>query len=417
MPPKRKQNARRKPRQSNQKNRRNRRPRQQRATSYLPAVITAGRMLAKVAGFGKYTSPHRFKRNSMLGMGHMPPQVTTSKIKSTMITHSEYLVDVVSSTNANSNLVLGANLFQFPIQPGLPTTFPWASTVAQNFQEYRLAGMVFEYKSTCGSAVSSTNNAMGSVLMSTQYRSSAPPFTTKQEMNNEQYSTDVVPWTNACHYIECAPHQTPIDTLYVRTGPPPANEAIELFDIGTLSLATCGQQANGVVLGELWVTYQIELLKPQLGVSGNSGDSYTIQTAHYTTHSAVSNDPFNGLTKRSGSSFSIQRTTYSLTIPANTFPSGTYMYFMFLWGGTAAAISPPAFSSTNLGSLAIFADNTVGIYANPTTGTSPIVQISGTFGIINGSIDTVITLGSTGTLPGAPCDLDVFFTQINENTN
>lgn len=39
---------------------------------------------------------------------------------------------------------------------------------------------MYEYKSTSGDAISSTNNALGTVVMSAEYNVVSPPFSTKQ---------------------------------------------------------------------------------------------------------------------------------------------------------------------------------------------------------------------------------------------
>jgi hypothetical protein len=39
--------------------------------------------------------------------------------------------------------------------------FPWLSNIAQNFESYKLRGLVFEFKSMSGDALTSTNTALG----------------------------------------------------------------------------------------------------------------------------------------------------------------------------------------------------------------------------------------------------------------
>lgn len=420
MPSKRKNNP-----KSNKTSRRKKRSsvqRQLRAPS-LPvlaaktALNLAGRFLPKIMGLGTYRSSDTFKRNSLLGMGTMPPQVATSRLKSTIITHREYITDVVSSTNANTNLVSGTNLFAFPIQPANPTTFPWLSVIAQNFQEYRLLGMAFEFKSTCGSAVSSTNNAMGSVLMSTQYRAGSPPFINKSQMDNEQYSTDIVPWTNGIHYIECAPHLSPLTTLYTRANPI-LDDSLELFDVGTMYLATTGQQANNVVLGELWVTYQIELIKPKLG-TGSAAAGPSILWGHVAS-TLVDNANGFGVTvsANTGNIGVTSPTGNSISIPANTFVTGdVVIIFYTVNGGSAAIFVPPSLTVSNATAFNLFFGHAAALVVSPSSGaTTTSFSMTQAVLITNGALPITITVGTAGTLPGGSgSKVDVYISQADNN--
>jgi len=347
----------------------------------------------------------------------MPPQMETSRIKSTVITHKEYITDVVSSTASNSSLVLNTNLFAYPIQPANSTTFPWLSTVAQNYQEYRILGMVFEYKSTCGSAISGTNNAMGSVLMSTQYRASDPAFTNKQQMDNEQYAVDVVPWSNTCHFIECSPHQSPLDTLYTRSAPV-TTDSPELYDLGTFYIATCGQQASSVVLGELWCSYQVELLKPQLAI-GSSSDAGSILTWHGLSVSITSGTPCNAVSTTSNSNYVCTTSSNSVTIPPGTFSSGDLIQMQYLLlGGSGVTIVTPSLSITNLNAYNIFNANSSSVFTIP-----PNASASSEFAIFkvgliaNGALPTTFTFGTAGTMPTSGASLDIFIFQMLTTIN
>jgi hypothetical protein len=379
----------------------------------------AAKFLPKVMGLGSYHSKDTYKRNSFLGMGVMPPQIENSKIKSTIITHKEYVMDVISSTNGNNNLALGTNLFAFPIQPADSNSFPWLATVAQNYQEYRPLGIVWEFKSTCGSAVSSTNNAMGSVLMSTQYRASSLPFTNKQQMDNEQYATDIVPWSNGCHFIECAPHQTPLDTLYVRTGDV-GTDSIEMYDLGTFYLATTGQQANGVVLGELWVSYQFELLKPQLS-TGSAADGASILYLHAIFGGVTSGT--NIFQNPTGFTGSLQLGTdpggsaLKPTIAPNQFSTGDVIQVIItVNGGTAVAIAAPTFTVSNTTVDSVLGADTIGIYAQPAPGVTSANYIYIVYlRVTNGALPIIFNHASGGGLPSAGAAIDLIVSQMNNN--
>lgn len=181
--------------------------------------------------------------------------------QSVIVRHREFLGDVVGSTTFTVRKVVKIN-------PGLESSFPWLATIAQNFQEYTVLGLVFHYVPTAGDAVSSTNNALGSVVMSTNYRATAAAPTNKLEQLNEYFSNDARPSEAFCHPIECDPRENPYNVQYIRSGAVPAGEDPKTYDLGTMYLTTSGMQAS-VTVGELWCTYEVELRKPvAVGLTG-----------------------------------------------------------------------------------------------------------------------------------------------------
>jgi len=172
-----------------------------------------------------------------------------------VIRHREYLGDVMASTVFS--------LTSYGLNPGDFTTFPWLSTLAQQFEEYRFRGLVFVYKPTSGFIGGSTPS-LGTVMLATQYDVLDPPFSSKQIMDSYEYADAVLPTESCMHGVECDRSLTPVPTLYIRHGAAPAGSDPRLFDIGTFSIATIGQQASTYSVGELWVTYDVEFLKPRI---------------------------------------------------------------------------------------------------------------------------------------------------------
>lgn len=171
------------------------------------------------------------------------------------IRHKEFLTSIK-----------GSQLFEvqrfFILQPGDTNTFPWASGIAARFQQYRIKGMVFHYVPTSGYAVSGTNPAIGAVMIQTSYRANDSPPASKTEMLNEYWASEASPADSFCHPIECSPKENPFSVHYVRTVPPPESDTPLMYDLGVTYIATQGMPANGNVVGDLWVTYEIELSKP-----------------------------------------------------------------------------------------------------------------------------------------------------------
>jgi hypothetical protein len=183
-----------------------------------------------------------------------------------IVRHREFLTEVKGSTTFDVRA-------SFPINPGMSETFPWLSNIASQFQQYRIRGMVYHYIPTSGS-IATSSPSLGSVMLQTVYRASDVAPSGKVELLNEYWSSEVVPSETFAHPVECNPAENPFNVQYVRATAPPTGESKLLYDLGTTYLAVSGQQANDQVLGDLWVTYEIELKKPVLYSPINVGNTF-----------------------------------------------------------------------------------------------------------------------------------------------
>lgn len=206
-----------------------------------------GDWLGKVTGMGAY----QVSENSLL-TGNVP---TFGNGGGTIVAHREYIGDVTGSTGFVNTA--------YPLNPGLASLFPWLSLSAAQFEEYELLGMLVEFKSTSAVALNSTNTALGTVIMATDYDSYDTTFTTKQQMEAYQFSTSAPPSQSQLHPIECKPKMNVLGTKYLRHGAPPTGADLRFYDVGTFQLATVGMQAAAVI-GELWVTYHVRFTKPKI---------------------------------------------------------------------------------------------------------------------------------------------------------
>lgn len=231
------------------------------------AVGGLAHYIGRIFGSGDYvTSPNPVKYNILVNesqvpqFGSMPNQVH--------VRHREYIGDILTS-----NTIGAFRIQHFPINPGMAVTFPWFSQVCgATFQQYRINGMVFEYRTMSSDSLNSTNTALGSVIMATEYDSTDTVFVNKAEMENTEFGVSCKPSCNMMHAIECDRRQTSVSEQYIRNSAPPPNADIRMYDLGRFSIATVGFQAANVNIGELWVTYDITLFKavlePPLSLAG-----------------------------------------------------------------------------------------------------------------------------------------------------
>ena len=146
----------------------------------------AGDWLGHVSGFGDY----KIEYNTILA-NNSPPLFGGGN--STVITHREFIADIKSTEDFT--------IRKFALNPGDPDTFPWAHSVALNYEQYELLGAIVEFKTLSGTAVGSTNTALGSVIMATNYNALAAAPTTKRAMEAHQFCVSTVPCRNAIHPI------------------------------------------------------------------------------------------------------------------------------------------------------------------------------------------------------------------------
>lgn len=257
----------------------------------------AGAILSKIFGHGEYqvSNTQGIKENSLVVANAANiPEFGTGRV-AVKFKHREFLGDVISSGTVGA-----FKINSYSLNPGLNRTFPWLSqVVGSSFQQHRINGMTFEFRSMSADALNSTNTALGSVVMATDYDSPDTEFTSKQQMENTEYGVSCKPSVNMMHAIECARAQTPVSELYIRAFDNPPNTDLRLYDLGRFSIATVGCQAANVNLGELWVTYDIDAFKAIEQPPGYiiPGADYIITQGTADLKTSLDADPFGNSSK------------------------------------------------------------------------------------------------------------------------
>lgn len=254
----------------------------------------AGDLVGSIFGSGTYT----VGRNSLTSLAAGgPPLFLSNKDGSCVVAHREYIGDVSGS--------FGFTNTAYSINPGVATTFPWLAKIALNFEEYEMLGLIFEFKSTSATAIASTNTALGTVVMATDYNVDSTLFSTKQAMEAYQYSCATSPSASVIHPVECAPSENILKNMFVRTSAVPTGEDARFYDLGLFQLATQGMQATATI-GELWVSYHVKLRKPKLVLSTAFASS-----GHYTANIFTGSSDFGSPTIVTGTSTDVVVSTVS----------------------------------------------------------------------------------------------------------
>jgi hypothetical protein len=359
-----------------------------------------GSIVGDFMGWGDY----KIRRNSIyqkISEGNSPARMHTSKSELT-IAHREYICDIVSSPTGNT-----FSLQSFNINPGLVGTLPWGSSIAAQFEQYEILGMIFEFKTLSADAIANTTNtALGYVVMATDYNAINPLFTNKQSMENAEYTTSCKPSISMYHPIECDPALNPLNKLYVRTGAAPSGSDLRMYDLGIFQIAT-SCPGSSVVLGELWCSYEIRLKKP----ISTAAVGQDVLTDHYQSSGCTAANPLGNAP--SLKTFSSIGGTINGTGTIYTFPAaiteGTFLCNLVI-SGTNAALTAPGITVTNGNLLTVWradANNN----ASDTAGTSTNFIMCFIVNITNGPCS--LTFGTGGAYPGQPNFLDLWVTQTD----
>lgn len=364
-----------------------------------PAGAMAGASLgdwgATILGMGDYEVKH----NSVLE-GNGVPMMHNHK-RSVTITHREYLGDITGSVGFESR--------SYAINPGSSNTFPWLSNIASMFQSYRIKGLVFEFNSTSADALNSVNTALGTVIMSTQYNVAMPLFVNKAEMEQYEYTVSGRPSRNLTHCLECDPHLQVMPQLFTRTGALPAGSDYQFYDWGNFQIATVGMQAAATI-GELWVSYDIEFLKPRIASGGSWPGDFTI----------INNGPYDASSDVLGTIQTSPKGNLGITIAAgpsgwqsiffpNSITAGRFLITIRWLGNTTDTIVHPTVLFSNLTARPLFEFGAISIAEVPETGA--VARASSL--VIQATVDGYNYDGSSilfvdnGTLPASATNVDI----------
>jgi len=220
------------------------------------AGVSAG--LRAIWGSGAY---HVASNTVMSGDANLTFKRTSQGMR---VTNREY----VTMIRSGSTLVSGATEFDNVsqvINPANAALFPWLSGVTTNrFVKYRFHGLVFEYVPTSGASVASTNTALGTIAGAVNPDPNDDAWTSMTELLHAENAISSVPANSVVWPVECASRDQVTNIRFVSNYSPDGEVDPRLVSPGTFQVATQGQQAIDVELGQLWVTYDVELFDPIL---------------------------------------------------------------------------------------------------------------------------------------------------------
>lgn len=215
------------------------------------------RRLNRMFGSGDYVTSETPLTNSLFpGAKDPTTSATFQSDMSNRIRHREFVSQVVGPQAGFAQYAYST----FSVNPGIFSTFPYLSGIAANFEQYRVRGLIFEFVSTSSNYSATTQ--LGAVMMSAQYRSDASGYSTRMAIENSENCVSGSPDKSMLYGVECEGSR--YNSYYVRVGATVTPTVVE--DFCKLTVATIGLQVANQILGELWVTYDVELISNKMPI-------------------------------------------------------------------------------------------------------------------------------------------------------
>ncbi len=226
------------------------------------------------------------------------------------VVHRELIYsDVAGDTTFNLRGII-------PVNPGLSLSFPWLSSIAGNYKEYRFHSLRFEYEPMV------PTTTRGVVYLAPDY-DAMDYMNTKTEVQVASFigAVSVQCWTGASMAFDPKLMNRSMTFRYVRDSIIAGD--MKTYDVGYFVLGV-NNQIDTSTIGKLWVSYDVEFAIPQyeplydkpsrtvnyLAVTNQAAS--TINTLDFVVWSSVNYyDPW-------GVTFSIDRKSFYL-------PKGVYV--------------------------------------------------------------------------------------------
>lgn len=224
-----------------------------------------GQGISSISGYGDYTvNSNSIQKEAVLGNENDPVPHFTTRDGGMIVKHRELIGNVVVPASPTA---FDGNTYDLNVAND--AMFPWLSGIARHYQRYRIRGMVIAYKST-----STDYNNSGVVAITTQYDPMAPDFQSMVGLLNSKFAVSTKPSKNILAPVECDEDTMPRAGLIVD------RNTSRLTSAGIVTVATEGLSlAAGEVLGQLWVTYDIEFYHPNAQIERLGGSGFSNEVA------------------------------------------------------------------------------------------------------------------------------------------
>jgi hypothetical protein len=170
------------------------------------------------------------------------------------ICHKEYIAEVNGSVLFTSQ--------EFGINPGLPLSFPWLSTMSTGYESYKFTKLKYVYESTSPTTIA------GAVIIAVDFDAADSAPTTKTQIMAYHNAVRGPAWESFSYTCDKA-DLAKFNQRFIRNGKLKNSQDIILYDVGNVFVATTGQSTTAAV-GELHVEFEVELITPQLDLTAHA---------------------------------------------------------------------------------------------------------------------------------------------------
>jgi len=364
--------------------------------------------VSKIMGQGDYTTNQGDVAQNSLFKGNSAASASFSNHPGGVrVQHREFIQDITNGAVAGA---FANNTFI--VNPGLSFVFPYLAQLASNFEQYKFHGLCFEFISSV-SPYQATG--LGTYAMAMAYNAMAPSFTSKPAMENSDYAISARMDGCAMYGVECAPNTQAQEYYYIRA--PGVATPVNLTDLGLMQLATVTPLPALAVLGEMWVTYDVELIRPRIALEryGYAHLTCTGVSAVNPLGTALTKSAVYGAllgTVRGNGTAAALNTGTQLSFPNASV--GDIYAIQFNWTGTAAtAAAYPSIAFTNMkAGPALYANGTANFTQPELFATCTAMSFTVVYEVTaeQPSIP-LVTLGPLGSYPAAAV-LDIIVTDL-----
>jgi hypothetical protein len=154
--------------------------------------------------------------------------------------------------------ISGSTTFEvttFSLNPGLSTSFPWLSTIADSFEQYRFNRLRFHYVTRAPSTY------IGSILMAPDYDALDSAPTSEIIASQMDGAVEDSPWKEQYLDLSVADMFPMGPRKYIRTSVISSSD-LKTYDAGNVHLCAVSCTDTSAI-GKLWVEYDVELHIPQ----------------------------------------------------------------------------------------------------------------------------------------------------------
>jgi len=357
-----------------------------------------GSGIGQIFGSGDYRMMGPAPSYNVLMSDRQIPKFSTGD-RTNIVCHREYIGEINGQAPFTNRL--------YPLNPGVSTTFPWLSTIAKNYSQYRIHGMIFEFRPLVTDFV--TGGAPGVVVIATNYNADQPAYKSKVEMENSEYAVSVKPTMNLMHGIECAEKETPLTKLYVRGGAVPAGQDLRSYDLGLTQVVTLGNPSQ--LLGELWVSYCVEFFKPKMN-DDLGGDFLSTNVSRSVFTNA---QPLGTIqTQVQGDVIGLSVNALAVNFDGTNIP-GIYMVHIIWSGDVASAFVQPIVTLFGGATFSpIMFNNSTSNISTVNGSVNQRVFYTAYVNIPESDFASGLTLGTVGTLPTVNTNVNIYVTKVED---